>query len=253
LRISLKNTRLARIAKRVRNAWKFGVGEKALERKRGEKRRVREKGFASEAWRRDDAFAHRRYASYEEYLEHQSSKLARVIDRKRRDDVELFPAFHERFSRCSALADARSVLCLGARLGTEVRALLSLGHFAVGIDLEPGPDNRFVLHGDFHNLVFADGSVDAVYSNALDHVFDLDRVVREVRRVLRPGGCFIAEVDEGYDEGCIPGEFESIQWKNAAVLVERIVKAGGLEFEEARSLGRDLRGPRRLLVFRNPP
>jgi len=26
----------------------------------------------------------------------------------------------------------------------------------------------------------------AVYSNALDHAFDLERMVREVRRVLRP-------------------------------------------------------------------
>ena len=46
------------------------------------------------------------------------------------------------------------MLCLGARLGTEVRALHNLGYFAIGIDLNPGVDNPYVLMGDFHKLVF---------------------------------------------------------------------------------------------------
>ena len=88
----------------------------------------------------------------------------------------------------------------GARLGTEVRALHRLGHFAVGIDLEPGPDNHYVLPGDFHHIVFPDGSIDAIYTNALDHVFDLERVLGEVARLLRPGGLFIADIELGYEE-----------------------------------------------------
>ena len=41
----------------------------------------------------------------------------------------------------------RSVLCLAARQGSEVRAFIDSGAFAVGIDLNPGPRNRFVVVG----------------------------------------------------------------------------------------------------------
>ena len=47
---------------------------------------------------------------------------------------------------CSALRRARP---------PEVRAFLDHGAFAVGIDLNPGRDNRYVMVGDFHQLQFA--------------------------------------------------------------------------------------------------
>ena len=53
------------------------------------------------------------------------------------------------------LGQVRTVLCLAARIGTEVKAFLDLGCFAIGIDLNPGTDNRYVVHGDFHDLQFA--------------------------------------------------------------------------------------------------
>jgi hypothetical protein len=57
---------------------------------------------------------------------------------------------------------------------------LSSFAFSVGIDLNPGPRNGYVLHGDFHNIIFADASIDAVYTNALDHSFDLQEL-RDLR------------------------------------------------------------------------
>ena len=70
---------------------------------------------------------------------------------------------------------------------------MELGHLAVGVDLNPGAFNRYVLHGDFHHLVFPDSSFSAVYTNTLDHVFDLPRLVGEITRVLAPGGVLIYE------------------------------------------------------------
>ena len=160
--------------------------------------------------------------------------------------------FTARFQGSPALAGARTVLCLGARLGTEVRALHGLGHFAVGIDLNPGPGNALVLHGDFHQLVFPDGSVDAVYTNALDHVFDLDRVVGEVARVLAPGGAFLAEFEVGFGEGHVPGDFEAIHWRDSDTLIARIADVGKLVVEDVRELGATRRGQRRLVTFRKP-
>lgn len=87
-----------------------------------------------------------------------------------------------------------SVLCVGARAGGEVRALRSAGAFAVGIDLQPAADTNLVLVGDAERLQFADGSVDRVFTNILDHLPRLHRFAHEVARVLKPGGYFVADV-----------------------------------------------------------
>ena len=79
---------------------------------------------------------------------------------------------------------AASVLCLGARQGTEVKAFLDLGCFAVRIDLEPGAENQFVVQGDFHDLKFPTESVDIVFTNSLDHAFDPKKMIRR-----DPGAC----------------------------------------------------------------
>lgn len=238
------------LARRIRNILRYGLGPDAREHKRADKRAAKRARFQSERWEREADFARRRYASYDEYVRHQSSKLDGIIERLRETEAEAFAEFQARFRACPELEGAGSVLCLGARLGTEVRALHELGLFAVGIDLNPGPDNPYVLPGDFHQLVFPDGSVGAVYCNALDHVFDLDRVVGEVARVLRPGGVFLAEFEVGYGEGHVPGDFEATHWRDSEALVARIADVGKLVVENVRELGATSRGQRRLVSFR---
>ena len=107
-----------------------------------------------------------------------------------------------------------SVLCLGARIGTEVKSFLDLGCFAVGIDLNPGRENRYVLHGDFHELQFAAGSIDMAFTNSLDHVYSVDRLIAEVARVLKPGGLFLLEADRGSGTGKRPGHYETFWWSS---------------------------------------
>jgi ubiquinone/menaquinone biosynthesis C-methylase UbiE len=93
------------------------------------------------------------------------------------------------------------------------------------------------MYGDFHRLEFPDGSLDAVYTNALDHVWDIEGVIREVRRVLRPGGAFIADILPGFEEGFTPGEYESTLWRTIDYLVERICAGGGFAEESRVDLG----------------
>ena len=184
------------------------------------------------SWRqagRNDSGARRRYASYDEYVAHQASKLDKIAPRLHEKEDEDFAEFRRRFAMCAALDGARSVLCLGARLGTEVRALHDLGYFAVGIDLNPGERNPYVLPGDFHQIVFPDGAVDAIYTNALDHVFSLERVVGEVARLLSRGGIFIADLELGSEEGFVPGEYEAAMWRDHEALIERIKTLGRFE------------------------
>jgi SAM-dependent methyltransferase len=198
------------------------------------KHRRRAARFRSGRWQHDGSLAQRRYTSYEEYLAHQASKLDRIHDRRVAKEPDAETAFRKRFEECRPLRQARNVLCLGSRLGAEVKVLRELGHFAVGIDLNPGPDNPYVLYGDFHQLAFRRGSVDAVFTNALDHVFDLPRLIAEICRVLRPGGIFVADIVSGYAEGSLPGEYESTHWADVETLLEAIEGAGPLTRLEQR-------------------
>jgi SAM-dependent methyltransferase len=84
--------------------------------------------------------------------------------------------------------------------GRLARRLAGRGHRVVGIDGSPDMVRRarenvmdvsFVV-GDLHALPLPDGSVDLVTNAlALTHVTDLDHVLSEFARVLRPGGAAI--------------------------------------------------------------
>lgn len=169
----------------------------------------------------------RRYETYEAYAAHQAAKMRTLsVQWLAEYGRELRPAL---FDRLAALETSglvawagKSVLCLGARGGAEVAAFHSLGCFAVGIDLDPGRANRHVLTGDFHATVFPPACLDFVYTNALDHVFTLAALALEVRRILRPGGTFIADAVRGTEEGRDPGEFESFDWESIDRLVEAL-------------------------------
>ena len=172
----------------------------------------------------DDAIQKRQYDSYETYLEHQKAKLE--THDFANYDAEFRTALRERLSGIDLAWQGRTVLCLAARIGTEVKAFLDLGCFAIGIDLNPGKENRYVVHGDFHDLQFAPGSVDVVYTNSLDHAFDIDRIAKEVMKVLKPDGLLIMEAVQGRDQGVNPGFFESFFWKNIDELLGVFENAG---------------------------
>ena len=243
---------IGKVVKRIRNILRFGVGEGARERKRAAKAEARETRFDSKLWDREGEIARRQYGSYEEYLEHQAAKLDNIrhrLDETRADD---YADFVRRFEGCVPLRGARNVLCLGARLGTEVQAMHSLGHFAVGIDLNPGADNCFVLKGDFHSIVFPDGSVDAVYTNVFDHVYDFSKLMAEIERLLAPGGLLIADVLKGFEEGFTPGAYEATHWKSVDALLAELLRLSKLTLRERRDLGQVRRDHWIQLVLEKP-
>lgn len=239
--------------KRIVNLLRYGWGEEGKKQKQLDKQKRRQEKFQSERWEKGGDVVRRRYASYDDYLQHQRAKLDTIVHRLQESEKEDYEEFRRRFATCDALQGKRSVLCLGARLGTEVKALHSLGYFAVGIDLNPGENNSYVLPGDFHSLVFPDGSVDAVYCNAFDHAYDPERNITEVRRVLDRGGVFILDQLEGFREGFIPGEYESFHWRDRNVLNDKICEWGGFEMVSERDLGRHRRDRWYQVVFRKRP
>ena len=93
------------------------------------------------------------------------------------------------------LASGRDVLELGCGTGMILKELHPVARQAVGIDISPGMLKQArdrglnVVVGSATDLPFADESFDMVCSfKVLAHIEQIQRVMSEVARVLRPGG-----------------------------------------------------------------
>ena len=87
-----------------------------------------------------------------------------------------------------------SVLCVGCRNTLELDRFRARGFDeVVGIDVFSQRDDIKVM--DMHEMTFPDDSFDVVYaSHALEHSYDVDRVVGEIARVGREGAVVGVEV-----------------------------------------------------------
>merc|ERR1712166_860795 len=140
---------------------------------------------------------------YDSYVKKQVAKLnnpAHHDNIKRNDKAIIEAVLHRRFVKyqSSGVVDfkGKHTVCVGARLGGEVRAMRSLEAIAVGVDLNPGEKNPHVLLGDAHSIGFAPGSVEILYSNVLDHILNLDNFVEQVAGVLSGGGLFLVDLSK---------------------------------------------------------
>jgi SAM-dependent methyltransferase len=213
------------------------IARRALRRgKNASAKQKRRQAFFGQQWQHEGTLSRRRYDSYDSYVQHQRAKLDKVAGELQDGWDGIVDGFKRRLRLAGELGGRGTVLCLGARLGHEVKAFHELGYFAVGIDLNPGADNPYVLPGDFHALAFPDGSVDVVYTNCLDHAFDLPRILAEVSRVLKPDGVFVADIVHGYEEGYMAGAYEATYWPRAAVFAEHLAKTGGFRLAATREL-----------------
>lgn len=187
-------------------------------------------------------FKYRKYDDYDQYVRHQKSKAAgwkhepssvRMKNLKSRIS-RILEAFPQLKSRQEGV-----VICLGARFGEEVLCFRELGFKkSLGIDLEPSLSSGVVIAGDFHHLPYADSSVSVVYTNSMDHAFDLKRVADECMRVLIPGGLVALEVCtdsrltvDGRDKSGLlhiekSNTYESVIWGSTDDVKDCFVKSG---------------------------
>lgn len=209
------------IIAKVHNWFVGNLRRREKQRILGEEKARRAREFWSEAWRHDAGFSQRTtLGSYEEHVAKQASKMNKMVEAGTAViDPKTVARFKRRFELVNIQRNSK-VLCLAARVGDEVLAWRELGHpDAIGIDLNPGPNNPFVVVGDFHHLQFADGSIDLVYCNSLDHAFDLDKIAGEMKRVLRSGGLLVLDIVYGHSEpgreGYRVGPLDTTHWPTA--------------------------------------
>jgi len=187
------------------------------------------KNWTPEQWK-GDAVKRRPYADRRDYIENQRGAFQKRQKAIRRFDEDV-DRFQKNFGEIPLLCGERlHILCLGARTGAEVMAMRNLDNLAYGFDLEPvanGYTMKYMYKGDFHDLQqFANKEFDVVYTNSYDHVYDLDKALKEVKRVLKPEGTFILECVAGYEEGGCPGDHEAMYWRTAEDFVVEVERRG---------------------------
>ena len=138
----------------------------------------------------------KQYSSYDEYKSHQSEKTTRIVKEKsRREYLSRKKKLSDRLKTLvdgNFISKGQKVLCLGARTGEEVEVFREFGTDAIGVDLVPCPP--LVVEGDFHNLPFESKSFDVLYTNCFDHVFDVDKFIESMMKVLKDGGIIVLDV-----------------------------------------------------------
>jgi SAM-dependent methyltransferase len=118
---------------------------------------------------------------------------------------------------CEHAALSGRTLDLGCGDGSLTQTVVNQGRFAVDlVGVEPDPADaadarRKGLHSRVHCVLGdaipeRDASFDSAFSNSvLEHIPDLAPVLREVARVLRPGGRFVFTVPSDTFHDCLRG------------------------------------------------
>lgn len=97
-----------------------------------------------------------------------------------------------------------------------MRAFKRIARDAIGIDFNPGSNNKDVIVGDAMALQFEDNRFGAVYCNILDHIPDLNKAFNEMKRVLKPGGTIFLDIDQNKPDEYAVRDLRKFDWDLAA-------------------------------------
>ena len=91
------------------------------------------------------------------------------------------------------LAKNKKVIDIGCGYGFNKKIVESVGGEWIGV--EPFEGGAHTVIGDAQNLPFINNSFDvAIMDAVLEHIPEVDKAIKEVARVLKPGGIFVGYV-----------------------------------------------------------
>ena len=136
-----------------------------------------------------------------------------------RDDYGNYDANLRFLRQADAIVPGARVLEIGTGKGRMLVELRRLGLDAQGVETNDWMlEEARRLHGALpvtkvsgHALPFPDGAFDLVFSfDVFEHIADSDAHLREVRRVLRPGGRYLLQTPNKWTNSV----FETIRWRS---------------------------------------
>lgn len=129
----------------------------------------------------------------------QSSEVVRAKGLNQKSATEIYNKYIQFIKQSGS--EQGNLLDVGCGSGWSSYLLSQGGYHVVGIDLNaeafecPTAPNLTLVEGSAINLPFEDASFDVVASNqAIEHIPDPQKAIREMIRVLKPGGmlCIVA-------------------------------------------------------------
>jgi SAM-dependent methyltransferase len=173
----------------------------------------------------------RHFDTYLDYTYLQGGKARSMSGRLLEGQKKRIRGFSKVFQMLRKHCAREAFLCLGARTGAEnIAASFNGFPDSVGIDLHPIGDS--VIKADWHSLPFSDKSFGNIYTNCLDHCFDLTKLGREILRVLKDDGVFILQASDSEEWKSIPIEhrmrkgYEAMFWDRSCEICEELVSLG---------------------------
>jgi SAM-dependent methyltransferase len=173
---------------------------------------------------------YKEYPDYETYLEEQVAKVRGREDYIRLKSQRKLRDFFLDFIRFYGfIRDGCRVLCLGARFGEEVRAFRRLGYEAIGIDLW-ADEGDLVIKGDWNDLPF-ENEFDVIYTNSIDHAFNIETMAEQVEKALKKDGIMIIALDQNHTHAAgdrkikakfaNPDRYEAVLWNADEDILEK--------------------------------
>ena len=180
---------------------------------------------------------YKKYDTYDDYLEDQVAKANLREAKIRLKSERKYTDFIKDFSRYGGFIRPKDrIICLGARFGEEVRAFRDRGYpEAMGIDLF-GEEEGLVVKGDWNHMPFGDGTFDIVYTNSIDHSYNLETEIKEIKRVLKSDGKMIIALDCNHTAGtntekvlsklANPERYEAVLWNEDNDVIKPFIDNG---------------------------
>lgn len=140
-------------------------------------------------------------------------------DFQQRDDFGNFEANVQFLKECGVLTSGGRTLEIGSGRGRMLRELRRLGCDVRGVEIDEAMlAEARRLHGELPiervtgtELPFPEAAFDVVFSlDVFEHIPDSDAHLREVRRVLKPGGRYLLQTPNKWTNTM----FETLRWRS---------------------------------------
>ncbi len=177
---------------------------------------------------------HRIFSDYETYKNKQAAKASYNNAALLATTKERTAGFKKLFKKNTDNLMPGNIICLGARTGCEVIGAREAGFKnSIGVDLCPIGDT--VIEADWDTLPFDDSSFSNAFTNSIDHVADLNKLIKEIKRVLKPEGVFFMMIVTRSGKKGGPNTFENwlemggneaMYWDDPFDVAEAFMKQG---------------------------